>query len=172
MTPYRGMRPSRSSTSALLIMAALWAGAAVPTAAPVQLESARTTVPAIIVFEVTDLITTTDAVTGTTTVSFDQALLLLGRALRISVKADGDLVPLDGGSIPVSNIVWQTSGAVNGVGINGVLSKTAYTPVFESNALVLSGRVDVVWKLSPPGPAVRAGPHQVTLRWKIESVIP
>jgi hypothetical protein len=56
--------------------------------------------------------------------------------------------------------------------MNGVLSKTTYTPVYQSNVVVLSGRVDVVWKLLPPTPAVRAGTHQVTLRWKVESVTP
>jgi hypothetical protein len=171
------MRPPRSRKCAPILVAALWAGAVTAAEEPVQIlppviETARTTLPALIVFEVTDLTTTTEAVTGTTRVSFDEALLGTGRAVRISVKADGDLVPQDDGSIPVSNINWETSGAVNGVGMNGVLNKTTYTPVFQSNVLVLSGQVDVVWKLSAPGPAVRAGPHQVTLRWRIESINP
>jgi hypothetical protein len=157
----------------LILAATLWAGAFATAEEPPQLiETARTTVPAVILFEVNDLTSTTQAVSGTTTVAFDTALLGLGRALRISVKADGDLIPPNGVSIPISNIAWSTSGVSNGVGVNGVLSKTTYTQVFQSNVGALSGQVDVTWTLSPPSVGVRAGLHQVTLRWKVESVTP
>ena len=105
--------------------------------------------------------------------SFDQALLGLQRALPISLKADGDLVLQDVGSIPVSNVTWTTLGAVNGVGINGVLSKTTYGPCSRATLVPLSIRVRSSFSGGSPRRAPeRAGPHQVTLRWRIESVIP
>ena len=60
----------------------------------------------------------------------------------------------------------------NGVGVNGVLSKTSYTVAFEGQPMATTGGVDIVWTLSAPGSAVRAGTHQATLRWKIEAVTP
>jgi hypothetical protein len=170
-------RASRSCRCWPVLLVTMWAGAAATAEEPRQIvppsvETARVTVPPLVVFEVTDLTSPTQAFTGTTTVSFDQALLAVGRVLRISVKADGDLIPQDGDSLPISSISWNTSGVVNGIGVNGVLSKASYTQVFQSNATTVSGQVDLAWTLSPPSPAVRAGTHQVTLRWRIESVIP
>jgi len=59
-----------------------------------------------------------------------------------------------------------------GIGVNGVLSKTIYTQVYQSNVGAKSGKVDVNWTLSAPGLGVSPGMHYVTLRWKFESVIP
>ena len=137
-----------------------------------SLETARVTVPAFVQFQVTDVTTSTEALTGTTTLTYDTALLSIGHVLRISVKADGDLTPPGGSAIPASNISWQTSAVSNGIGINGVLSKTTYTQVFHGDAGVTSGSVDLVWTLSSPGSSIRAGTHEVTLRWKIESIMP
>jgi hypothetical protein len=171
----RRRRPVRIHWGASLLAAVLWAGAVAAAGEPGQFpgnETVRSTLPALIGFEVTDLTMTTEAVTGSTTIAFDQANIRPNRAVRISVKADGDLAPQNGGIIPVSNVSWETSGAVNGVGMNGVLSKTNYVQVFEGNIDALSGQVDVVWKLSPTGSGVLAGPRQTTLRWKIETVKP
>ena len=163
---------------AAILVAAMWAGT-VATAeepgwtAPSQLpQTVRVTVPAMVAFSVTNVSVATLASTGATPVSFDLALLGLGRALRISVKADADLTPPSGTAIPASNVSWQTSNVTGGVGVNGVLSKTAYTQVYQGNVGALSGHVDLTWTLSPPGSAIRAGTHQGLLRWKFESVIP
>jgi hypothetical protein len=56
--------------------------------------------------------------------------------------------------------------------VNGTLTKTSYAVVFEGQPLAAAGGVDVAWTLAAPGSTVRAGTHQVTLRWKIESFIP
>jgi hypothetical protein len=172
----RRRRPVRIHWGASLLAAVLWAGAVAAAGEPGQFppgqETVRSTLPALIGFEVTDVTMPTEAVTGSTTIAFDQANIRPNRAVRISVKADGDLTPQSGGIIPVSNVSWETSGAVNGFGMNGVLSKTNYVQVFEGNIDALSGQVDVVWKLSPTAPGVLAGQRQTTLRWKIETVKP
>lgn len=35
-----------------------------------------------------------------------------------------------------------------------------------------SGQVDLGWTLAAPGSLIRAGVHQLTIRWKIESITP
>jgi len=35
-----------------------------------------------------------------------------------------------------------------------------------------SGRVDLGWPLAAPGSGIRAGTHQLTIRWKVESITP
>ena len=147
-------------------------GAVVPGPPQLLPETVRITVPALVTFDVPNVTLSTDATSGVATVSFNLAVLNLGRGVRISVKADGDLTPPGGPAIPASNISWQTSNVSGGVGTNGVLSKTTYTQVFQGNVLTTSGRVDLTWRMSAPGTAVRAGTHQVLLRWRIESAVP
>ncbi|CAN5673722.1 hypothetical protein BH18ACI5_BH18ACI5_29880 [soil metagenome] len=139
---------------------------------PPLLETARVTVPAVIVFEVNDIGATSDAITGVTVISFDQTSLTPGRALRLSAKADGDLTRADGGPVPVATITWRTSAVSNGAGVNGTLSKTAFTEVYQSNILVTSGSVTVTWSVALSGTPMRAGPHQLSLRWRVDSVVP
>jgi len=56
--------------------------------------------------------------------------------------------------------------------MNGALSTAAYTQVYESRVNASTGRVDLAWSLIlPPGITI-AGTGQVTLRWKLEAVIP
>jgi hypothetical protein len=105
-------------------------------------------------------------------VSFNQAILDPGRVLRISVKADGDSTPAVLGPILASSFSWTTSAVQNGIGLNGTLDKATYTPVFQGNVGAKTGRVDLSWRLAPQGPSVQAGTHQLTLRWKVESVTP
>ena len=141
-------------------------------AALVQQEAARVSVPPLILFEVHDPRATTEAVTGATTITFDDAVIAPGRVLRISVKAEGDLTRADGGPAPDAVISWRTSGASNGVGVHGVLGKGAYTQVFQANAAARSGGVSVTWSIAFSGAPPRAGTHQVALRWRIDSVVP
>jgi hypothetical protein len=136
------------------------------------IESVRIMVPATLVFQVSNISAQTVAIGGNERVSFNQANLDPGRALRISVKADGDSTPAILGPILASSFSWTTSAVQNGIGLNGTLDKTTYTPVFQGNVGAKTGRVDLTWRLAPQGPSVRAGTHQVTLRWKVESVTP
>jgi hypothetical protein len=135
-------------------------------------ESVQISLPAIVSFEVLDVGVSTAGNPSPTTISFDNASLTPGRALRLSVKAEGDFTPPSGTPIPASNVSWTTSNALNGVGINGMLSATAYNSVFESQVGATSGGLDVSWTLSAPGTPLHAGNHQVTLRWKLEAMTP
>lgn len=135
-------------------------------------EMARVTVPAAITFRVNDIGASSDAVTGTTIVTFDQADLAPGRALRISVKAEGELTRSDGSYLTVTAVTWRASGVVNGVGVNGTLSKTIFAPVFQSDSASTSGSVTLTWSVALSDASVRAGTYQAPLRWKIESIVP
>ena len=132
----------------------------------------RVVVPATVFFHVTNVGAATGATGGPSTVSFDRARLRPGEALRISVKADGDLTGPGGPAIPASNISWTTSNVASGIGINGTMSTSTYTPVYESQVLAVTGRVDLTWTLAAPGASIRAGTHQALLRWKFEVFTP
>jgi hypothetical protein len=136
-----------------------------------QLGSARVMVPALVVLDVPDV--SSESIAGSPiTVTFDSAILLVGQALRISVRADGDLTIPGGTPISASNLSWTTANVTNGVGLNGALSKTVYTTVYQGNAGATSGRLDVTWRLSPPGGGIRAGTRQAALRWRFEAITP
>jgi hypothetical protein len=168
-------RMRRITATLLCVVFAGSMGTAAPRAgaASAQLgETVRITVPPVVEFNAGDVAVTTNSSTGVTSISFDLAVLGAGRALRISVKGDGDLIPPTGSSIPASNVTWRASNATAGVGVNGVLSRTTYTAVFQGNPLATSGRVELLWTLSAPGKRIRAGTHQLPLRWRVESVIP
>jgi hypothetical protein len=121
---------------------------------------------------VTNVSAATVATGGASIVSFDRARLKPGEALRISVKADGNLTGPGGPAIPASNISWTTSNVLNGIGINGTLSTATYTPVYESQVVATTGRVDLTWTLAAPGASILAGTHQALLRWKFEIIPP
>ena len=137
---------------------------------PAQVAQVRVFVPPAILFQVANVSVETFA-SAPVTVSFDTATLEPGQALRISVRADGDLTLPGGPAIPATNISWTTSNVTNGVGLNGSMSKTVYTPIYESNAGATSGRVDLTWKLAAPG-GVRAGTREAALRWRLEAITP
>jgi hypothetical protein len=135
-----------------------------------QTETARVTAPSTLTFTVPDVRVSTQA-TAPITISFDQAVLRSGRGVRISVKADGDLSPPGGPAIQASSLSWTTTGAVNGIGVNGTLSRNAYRTVFEGRAGAVSGQVTLTWSvvLSKNN---RAGTHQGSLRWLVETFVP
>ena len=64
------------------------------------------------------------------------------------------------------------SNVASGIGINGTMSTSTYTPVYESQVLAVTGRVDLTWTLAAPGASIRAGTHQALLRWKFEVFTP
>jgi hypothetical protein len=135
-------------------------------------ESVRITLPSAITFTAS----TNGTVTGTpspSTVTFDTALLLLGRALRISVKADSaNFTGPDGASFPSSLVSWTVSNVSGGSASAGTLSASGYTQIFQSNVLTPSGALDVDWRLASVAGVSQAGTHTVTLRWRIEAVNP
>ena len=136
------------------------------------IESVRITAPALLTFDVPNVDVVTYANGGTFRVSFDQAVLRSGRAVRISVKAEGNLTSPGGPAIQATSFSWTTSGAANGVGINGTLSRTQYRAVFEGVPGVTTGQVDLTWSLDLTSRNVRAGIHTGQLRWRIETFNP
>ncbi len=89
------------------------------------------------------------------------------------MQADASaFTPPSGPGIPASNVTWSNLGASGGIGWNGALSASAYTLVFQSNPSPTSGHVDLGWTLTAPGAGIRAGMHDLTVRWKIESITP
>ena len=163
------LRTGTTVLSALLVLIGTETGAK---AGEPQLQSARVVVPPTLSFSVPNINVATTATPLPARVSFDQAFFLPFRVLRISVKADGNLTSAGGTTVPVSNVSWTASGAVNGVGANGVLSTTAYTLVYQAQGGASSGRVDVTWRLTMPAGIVRAETLQTTLRWRFEAVFP
>jgi hypothetical protein len=156
-------------TRTLLRFALVACAIVVPCMAEAQ-ESVRITVPAGVSFTVTDVSANTSA--SPARVSFDTAILLPLRRLRISVRADAAnfTSPLPAGAlIPAAKATWTTSNASGGTGSSGTLSSAAYTVAFESSLLALSGGVDVNWTLTAPGGGVRAGAHTLVVRYKLES---
>lgn len=135
-------------------------------------DSVRITLPAAVSFAVTNVGNSTVGTPNPSAVSFSSLNVLATNVLRISVKADADFTPPSGTAIPASKISWTTSSATNGTGSNGTLSTSTYTQLFQSNLTKKSGSVNVTWTLGAPGTGIRAGSHVLTLRWKLESVLP
>jgi hypothetical protein len=156
---------------AALLAAVAFGVAATSNVARAQ-DTVRIAVPSLASFDVTNVLASAVASPNPTRVSFDNAVIPPTQIIRISVRADGDLAGPESSSIPASNVSWTTSNVTNGIGVNGVLSKTSYTVAFEGQPMATTGGVDIAWTLSAPGAAVRAGTHQATLRWKIEASTP
>ena len=131
----------------------------------------RITVPPAVLIQIDD-VSAASASAGPARISFNQAFLAAGQALRISVMADSTLTLPGGVPVPASSISWTTSQVNNGIGINGALSSGTYTPVYESSVGARSGRVDLTWQLALPPGITRAGTAQVVLRWKLEAFTP
>jgi hypothetical protein len=154
---------------ALIGIAAL-AGSAQPTIAQ---ETVSITVPSVVSFAVTDVTRGTTGAPDPATISFSSANLLPGRALRVSVQASGSgFTPPSGPAIPSSNVSWTNLGAAGGTGWSGTLGSSLYTLVFQSDPARTSGHIDLEWTLAAPGSGIRAGNHQLTIRWKVESIQP
>jgi hypothetical protein len=130
-------------------------------------------VPAFVDFAVTDVSASTPGAPSPSRVSFSNASLTMGKALRVSVRADAlSFTPPSGESIPASKLSWTSAGAMGGIGWSGTLNASSYALVFQSDPAISSGHVDLAWTLAPPGSGVRAGMHQLTVRWKVESITP
>ena len=135
-------------------------------------EDVRITLPAAVGFAVTNVGVATTGNPSATTVSFNQLNVTTGRVLRISIKADSDFIPPGGTAIPASKVSWTASSASNGTGNSGTLSTSAYTQLFQSAATKKTASVNLTWTLAAPGVPLRAGNHALTVRWKLESIVP
>lgn len=162
-------RVGRQIVRAVLAVAA-WAMAAGLAGAQ---EAVTISVPPAVSFMVTDVVQATSGFPSPATVSFSNATLDDGKALRISVQADASsFTPPAGAAIPAANVSWSVLGAAGGVGSGGTLSATSFGLVYQSNPNTVSGHVDLAWTLAAPGSGIRAGRHHLTIRWKVESITP
>lgn len=144
-------------------------------AVPAVAQTADVDLPAAVSFSVFDVSASSTGSPNPTRLQFTSIDIDASQVLRVNVQADAAAFtpPAPGGStIPASRVSWTTSGAQGGSGTSGTLSDTAYGQVFESATSVTSAQVDVHWTLGAIGGGVRAGFHDLTLRWKIESVAP
>jgi hypothetical protein len=136
-------------------------------------ESVTIQVPSFVSFEVADVGVSTPGAPSPSGLSFSNAILIPGRVLRVSVQADAaSFTPPNGPAIPVSKVSWSSLGAAGGTAWGGTLSSSSYALVFQSDPLTLAGRVDLAWTLAAIGSGIRAGLHQLTIRWKVESLTP
>jgi hypothetical protein len=136
-------------------------------------ETVTIEVPAAVSFQVTDVSVSTSSSPNPTTISVSNANLGAGKALRVSVQADTAAFTAPGGSsISVSKVSWTMVAASGGTAWNGTLSSSSYTLVFQSDPARTSGHVELAWTLTAPGSGIRAGTHQLTIRWKLESITP
>ena len=163
MTLLRGL-------AAITVAAVMAVAGATPSVAQ---ETVSVTVPAGIYFHVTDVSRSTSGMPTSTRIAFSDSSLDIGKALRLSVHADtSTFEPPAGPPIPASLVSWTALGASGGVGWNGTLSSSSYELVFQVDPGEASAHVDLAWALAPPGSGIRAGMHQLTIRWKIESITP
>lgn len=163
-------RPQRLARAAVASFVLAWLAAG---SAGAQ-ESVDVVLPAAVSFAVFDVSVPTGS-PGPTRLEFTSIQLQAGNALRVSILAEAATFtpPATGGlTIPAAKISWTTSGAQGGVGTSGTLSDAAYGQVFQSTTAASSAQVDVHWTLGAIGGGVRAGWHDLTLRWKLESVAP
>jgi len=137
-------------------------------------ETVKITLPSSVAFSVPNMSNTVAGTPNPTTLRYQQAILLPGHALRVSVRADtSTFTPPNGTTkIPASNVSWTTSNPTRATGSYGTLSSTAYTMVFQGQTNANNGTIDVTWKLAPLPSGVHAGAHTITMRWKLEAIVP
>ncbi|HYU35268.1 MAG TPA: hypothetical protein VEW48_24205 [Thermoanaerobaculia bacterium] len=131
------------------------------TAPPVVQEQVSIELPQQIAFDSAAIGGSSDP-TRPVVVSFHQAQLLPGRALRLSVLAEG--------APPDCRLLFTTRNARGGIGRAGRAGVDDFSPVFESFPSALSGGFEISWVLEMPGEIRRAGRQAMRLRWRIESV--
>ena len=136
-------------------------------------EMVTVSTPTAVTFAVSDVSRTTAGSPDVTRIAFSNVALTPGHGLRLSVKADtAAFVGPGGAGIPATKVSWTRLGAGNGEGMSGALSASTYGLVFQSDPSPTSAHVDVGWTLAAPGSGVRAGVHDLTIRWKVEAISP
>ena len=135
-------------------------------------ETADTSLPAFVSWIVDDISQQTTSTPSTASVTFSNAALNSGMSLSISVKADSpSFTPPGGSAILASKVSWTVSGAIGGTAYAGTLSDSSYTEIYRSTSNPTSGSVNLTFRLDAPGSGILAGDHNLTLRWKVESVL-
>lgn len=136
-------------------------------------ETVQVSVPGWVSFDVFDVSVSAAGSPEPTRVEFSGADLLPGNVLLVSVRAEtAAFSSPSGGDIPVGRVLWHAAGSAGGTASDGTLDDVSFGVVFQGASGATAGWVDLVWTLAPPGAGIDAGTHQVTLRWRFESVVP
>jgi hypothetical protein len=135
-------------------------------------ETVSVSTPAFVAFNVIDVGSSSTGSPSSARVSFSSANLTPGHRLRISVMADSAdfSPPSSGGTINSSLASWTVTGSQGGTGSSGTVSHSSFSQVFESAVDPVSGSVDLRFTLSATGSGIRAGDHDLPLRWQFESI--
>jgi hypothetical protein len=129
------------------------------------------TIPAGVSFSVGDVSRSVSGTPGPFRVTFNTVLgLSKSEKIAIAVKADAANFAGPGSTmIPASKVSWTAAAVGGGSASAGTLSSAAYGQVFQSNANVKSGEVDLTWSLASIAAAgLRSGTHTLTVRWRLE----
>ena len=131
-------------------------------------------IPSSLQFAVRNVATDSSSQPNPFLIRFSKARLGAGKVLRLSVRASAPVFRGPSGApIPASQVAWQVLGAGSGNGFAGILSNAAWKVVYQSAGNSSSGSVDLRWILrSPLAAKLRAGAHDVSVEWKVESVLP
>ncbi|MCL6629813.1 MAG: hypothetical protein K6U00_09465 [Armatimonadetes bacterium] len=168
---YRPGRRKRAIRSVVLSIAFL-----VSTLYECLADSADVSLPGYVGFIVQDVHEPTSGNPNPSTLSFQDAELTAGGALRIGVRAAADYFTKpssEGDAIPVSSVTWSVESCTNGIGYPGSLDASSFTTVYQSNPDVSAGSIDLNWTLAQlTGISLRAGMHSVSATWKIECIVP
>jgi len=134
---------------------------------------ATVTIPAGVSFSVQDVSRSVTGTPGPFRVTFNSVLnLSKSEKIVISVKADSANFTGPGTTmIPASKVSWTAVVVGGGNATAGTLSSAAYSQVYQSNANVKSGEVDLTWSLASIAAAgLRSGTHTLTVRWRLEAL--
>jgi hypothetical protein len=138
-------------------------------------ETVTIAVPMAVSFPVTDVSRSTSGAPGLSTISFSNANLSPGRALRVSGRRmPHHLRRRTVRAFPPRTCHGPTLGRVGHRMERdaGLILFWARVPEQPLAAPRTSGHVDLSWTLAAPGSGIRAGHHQLTIRWKVESIAP
>ena len=165
------MMRSDSPLSGRLAIALAVCGVLALSVLPARAQNVTITLPATNTFNVQNVQLASG---GTrTTITWSSTGNFSGNHFRLSVRADAAnfTVPASGRNpIPAANVSWTIVSATNGTGINGTISSSGYTALYNAANGKKNGSVTVDWNIAAPGSNIRSGNHQLTLRWRLESV--
>ena len=137
-------------------------------------EQARVTVPAGVLFNVTDVLSAT-AASGPATVTVQGIVLASAtKQLTVSIQANAaSFTPPSVGDATwsASDVTWNAAAWSNATGAAGALSNAAYAAVATCDADAAScSTSDLVLTLGGNAAVKRAGDHTLVVTWKFESI--
>jgi hypothetical protein len=136
-------------------------------------EQATVTVPANVLFNVTNIGAATNATAASVTIS-NIVLANATKRIKISLQADAaSFTPPVGGAATWApgDVTWNAATWTNATGASGQLSSGAYTEVSTCAADAASCSTnDLTFTLGANSSVKRSGNHTLTVRWKVEAI--